>query len=214
MDIPRNAFKHAVAAGQLQIGLWCSLCSNIAAEIVARRRLRLDAARHRAFAQRASRPARPVAGDARRHRDAGRAAGLERHGADQAHPRHRRADAAGSLCAERGRSPARGGGGALSAARRARRRGREPRQPLRPGHRLSARRPTARSACWCRWKPGRHWSSSKRSPRSTASTACSSARPTCPPRWAISAIRRIPSRRRRCRTPRRGSRSSARRPAS
>jgi 4-hydroxy-2-oxoheptanedioate aldolase len=34
MDLPRNAFKHAIAAGQLQIGLWCSLCSNITAEIV------------------------------------------------------------------------------------------------------------------------------------------------------------------------------------
>jgi len=35
MDLPRNGFKHAIAAGQLQIGLWSSLCSNIAAEIVA-----------------------------------------------------------------------------------------------------------------------------------------------------------------------------------
>jgi 4-hydroxy-2-oxoheptanedioate aldolase len=34
MDLPRNAFKHAIAAGRLQIGLWSSLCSNIAAEIV------------------------------------------------------------------------------------------------------------------------------------------------------------------------------------
>jgi 4-hydroxy-2-oxoheptanedioate aldolase len=35
MDLPRNTFKHAIAAGQLQIGLWSSLCSNIGAEIVA-----------------------------------------------------------------------------------------------------------------------------------------------------------------------------------
>ena len=35
MEMPRNAFKHAIAKGQLQIGLWCSLCSNITAEIVA-----------------------------------------------------------------------------------------------------------------------------------------------------------------------------------
>jgi 4-hydroxy-2-oxoheptanedioate aldolase len=34
MDFPRNAFKHALAAGKLQIGLWSSLASNIAAEIV------------------------------------------------------------------------------------------------------------------------------------------------------------------------------------
>jgi 4-hydroxy-2-oxoheptanedioate aldolase len=30
----RNAFKHDLAAGKLQIGLWSSLCSNIAAEIL------------------------------------------------------------------------------------------------------------------------------------------------------------------------------------
>jgi len=35
MELPRNPFKHAIAAGQLQIGLWSSLASNIAAEIVA-----------------------------------------------------------------------------------------------------------------------------------------------------------------------------------
>jgi 4-hydroxy-2-oxoheptanedioate aldolase len=34
MDMPRNAFKHAIAKGELQIGLWCSLCSNITVEIV------------------------------------------------------------------------------------------------------------------------------------------------------------------------------------
>jgi 4-hydroxy-2-oxoheptanedioate aldolase len=34
MDLPRNVFKHAIARGELQIGLWCSLCSPITAEIV------------------------------------------------------------------------------------------------------------------------------------------------------------------------------------
>jgi len=34
-DLQRNAFKHALAAGKLQIGLWSSLCSNIAADIIA-----------------------------------------------------------------------------------------------------------------------------------------------------------------------------------
>ncbi|TCT02225.1 HpcH/HpaI aldolase family protein [Aquabacter spiritensis] len=34
MDLPRNAFKHALAAGDLQIGLWCSLCSNITVDLV------------------------------------------------------------------------------------------------------------------------------------------------------------------------------------
>ncbi len=35
MENTRNAFKHALAAGQLQIGLWSSLCSNVAAEVIA-----------------------------------------------------------------------------------------------------------------------------------------------------------------------------------
>jgi len=34
VELQRNAFKHALAAGKLQIGLWSSLCSNIAAEII------------------------------------------------------------------------------------------------------------------------------------------------------------------------------------
>jgi 4-hydroxy-2-oxoheptanedioate aldolase len=34
MDLPRNRFKRALAEGRTQIGLWCSLCSPIAAEIV------------------------------------------------------------------------------------------------------------------------------------------------------------------------------------
>ena len=34
MDMPRNTFKHAIAKGQLQIGLWCSLCGTVATEIV------------------------------------------------------------------------------------------------------------------------------------------------------------------------------------
>jgi 2-keto-3-deoxy-L-rhamnonate aldolase RhmA len=33
-EFQRNAFKHAIAAGKLQIGLWSSLASNIAAEII------------------------------------------------------------------------------------------------------------------------------------------------------------------------------------
>ena len=34
MDLPRNEFKHAIAASKLQVGLWCSLCNSVAAEIV------------------------------------------------------------------------------------------------------------------------------------------------------------------------------------
>lgn len=36
MDIPKNAFKAALVRGDLQIGLWSSLCSNIVAELVSR----------------------------------------------------------------------------------------------------------------------------------------------------------------------------------
>jgi 4-hydroxy-2-oxoheptanedioate aldolase len=35
MDLPRNAFKHAIAAEKLQIGLWSTLASPIVAEIIA-----------------------------------------------------------------------------------------------------------------------------------------------------------------------------------
>ena len=35
MDIPRNAFKRALADGRRQIGIWSSLGSNIVAEILA-----------------------------------------------------------------------------------------------------------------------------------------------------------------------------------
>ena len=33
-DFQHNAFKHAIAAGKLQIGLWSSLCSNIVADLI------------------------------------------------------------------------------------------------------------------------------------------------------------------------------------
>jgi len=35
MDLPQNQFKAALTKGHLQIGLWSSLCSNIAAEAIA-----------------------------------------------------------------------------------------------------------------------------------------------------------------------------------
>jgi len=35
MELNRNAFKHALSQGRLQIGLWSSLCSNIVAEVIA-----------------------------------------------------------------------------------------------------------------------------------------------------------------------------------
>jgi 4-hydroxy-2-oxoheptanedioate aldolase len=35
MDLPRNAFKHAIAQGKPQLGLWSTLCSRLGAEIIA-----------------------------------------------------------------------------------------------------------------------------------------------------------------------------------
>ncbi len=34
-QLPVNAFKQALRAGHPQIGLWCSLCSNLTTEVVA-----------------------------------------------------------------------------------------------------------------------------------------------------------------------------------
>src|SRR5262245_41690679 len=34
-QLPTNTFKQAIREGRTQIGLWCSLCSNIAAEVIA-----------------------------------------------------------------------------------------------------------------------------------------------------------------------------------
>ena len=35
MDLPRNHFKHEIAAGRQQIGFWCSLASHVSVEILA-----------------------------------------------------------------------------------------------------------------------------------------------------------------------------------
>jgi 4-hydroxy-2-oxoheptanedioate aldolase len=35
MDMPRNTFKHALRAGQVQIGMWSSLCDGLSVEILA-----------------------------------------------------------------------------------------------------------------------------------------------------------------------------------
>jgi len=34
MELPENRFKRAIAEGRLQLGLWSSLCSNIAADVI------------------------------------------------------------------------------------------------------------------------------------------------------------------------------------
>ena len=93
---------------------------------------------------------------------------------------------------------ARGRLDALSAAGHSRRRGLRARQPLRPHARLSDQGQRRDLRAGAGRDPRGAARSSKPSPRSTASTACSSGRPICPPRSAISAIRSIPRCRRRC----------------
>src|SRR5258706_11874875 len=34
-QLPANIFKQAIREGRMQTGLWCSLCSNVAAEVIA-----------------------------------------------------------------------------------------------------------------------------------------------------------------------------------
>ena len=51
MNLATNSFKHALAEGTPQAGIWNSLCSNIASDALALVRLRLGAARHGAFAE-------------------------------------------------------------------------------------------------------------------------------------------------------------------
>ena len=200
MDLPRNAFKHAIAAGQLQIGLWCSLCSNIAADIVRDAGfdwLLLDT-------EHSPNDVPDMLGQLQAVRG-GTATPIVRPAWNDTvlikrYPRHRRADAAGAVRAERGGGEARGRGDALSAARRARRRrlaSRASRYGRVTDYLKKAERDLRAGAGR---DPRRRWSSSRRSPRSTASTACSSGRPISPPRSAISAIPPIPRCRRRWRT--------------
>jgi 4-hydroxy-2-oxoheptanedioate aldolase len=61
MELPRNAFKRALAEGRQQIGLWSSLSSNYTSRSDRRGRLRLDPARHGAFAERPRVTARAAA---------------------------------------------------------------------------------------------------------------------------------------------------------
>ncbi len=148
--------------------------------------LRLAAARHRALAQRAADGPQPAAGGDRRHRAPDRAAAVERHGDDQALPRHRHADAAHSVRRRprrkrrrpsRRRATRRSGVRGFASASRASRFGRVKdyfkryeEEHLRAGADRDAR-----------WRS----TISRRSPRSRASTACSSARATSRRAWAL-----------------------------
>ena len=156
MELPRNAFKHAIAAGELQIGLWCSLCEphrrrdrlataastgSCSTPSIRRTRCRTSCAQLQAVQA--------------RHGVADRARRLERCRADQARTRRRRADASSCpMCRTRRRRSA-------PSRRRAIRRPASAASPAAgapaatAASRTTSRKPMARSACWCRSRPAK-----------------------------------------------------------
>ena len=194
MDMPRNTFKHAIAEGKLQIGLWCSLCSNIAAEIVSRLPASTGSARYRAFAQRSARRARRSFRPCRRHRDAAivRPAWndtvlIKRYldiGAQTLLVPYVQNAEEAQRAVEATRYPPRGMRGVAGASRASR-----------YGRVTDYLKKADAEICVLVQveTQERARRSSRRSRRSTASTACSSGRPICPPRSAISAIPAMPS---------------------
>ncbi len=200
MDLPRNSFKHAIAAGQLQIGLWCSLCSNIAADIVRDSGfdwLLLDTEHSpnevpdlvgqlQAVTGGTATPiVRPAWNDIvliKRCLDIGAQTLLV--------PYVQNAEEA-KRAVEAVRYPPRGVRGVAVASRASR-----------YGRVTDYLKKADSEICLLVQVETQNGArrSSRRSPRSKASTACSSGRPTSPRRSAMSAIPPIPSRRRRCRT--------------
>ena len=100
MELPRNQLQARDCRRQAPDRTVVQPLQQYRSRRRARFRVRLAAARHRAFPQRGPRSAGSNAGARRRYGDAGGPAGLERHGADQALPRHRRTVAAHPLRAE------------------------------------------------------------------------------------------------------------------
>ena len=185
------------SAGEAQIGLWVGLADAYAAELLRHHRLRLAADRRRARAQRscaASLAQLQALAPIRSHPVVRPVAGRRR--ADQAVPRHRRADAARADGRHR-----RAGRGRWSRAmrypprRRARhgqRRWRAPRAGTRS--RTTSSTPTTRSACWCRSRRRRAMDEPGGDRRGRGRRRrLLRARPTSRPRWVISAGRSTPT---------------------
>ena len=188
MPAPKNTFKAAIGQDRFQLGLWVALASPYAAEIVscsgydwllidgehAPNDIPLLSAQAQAVMRSGSHPiVRLPVGETWMIKQI-----LDTGVADVADPdgRERRTGAGAGA-----RRP-------LSAAWRARRR-----RGAWPGIASSAasatisRPPMTRSASSCRSKAAPDWRRLTRLPRSTASTACSSARRISPPIWDISA---------------------------
>ena len=192
MDVPKNEFKKALKAGKPQIGLWSSLSSNYTVEVIAGAGfdwMVLDSEHSPADLENllgqlqaaAPYPTHPVVRvpwndmvNMKRVLDVGAQTLLvpyvcnaeEARAAVSAHP--------------------------LPAGRRARRRRHHARHALRPrqGLRQARARGDLRAGAGRDRRP--RSTTSRRSARSKASTACSSARPTCTPRWATPARSPIP----------------------
>ena len=214
MDLPRNRFKAALAEGRPQIGLWVSLIDGFAAEAVAGAGfdwLLLDT--EHSPGHELERP-RPAPGARALSADPDRPPDDQRHRADQALPRHRRADPAHPLRPVRRRGRGRRRRHALPAARRARHLDADPRHRLRPHPRLP--RPRRGGALPARpdrdpRRPRRPRGDRRRRRRATAS---SSAPPTSRRASATSATPATPRSSPRSRTPSPASAPPASPPAS
>ena len=201
MQTPVNPFKQALAREAAADRPVARPGRPLHHRDLRRRRLRLAAARRRALAQRPAHDPAAGAGHRRlprlaRHRPCPRGPRQRRRRADQAVPRPGRPDLAR---ADGGHAGAGARAGALPCAIRPTASAAWAARAPRAGAACPTmrRRPTTRSACWCRRsraKPLRIWMPS---PRRKASTASSSGRPTSPPPWAMSAIPCIPK----CRPP-------------
>ena len=149
-----NAFRKRLLARETLIGCWCSLANPITTEVLGRRRLRLAAARRRAFAQRRH-DLHPAADGAQGQRQrAGRAAVVER----------RRSRSSGCSTPASTTSSCRSSRPPTTRAapsrRRAIRRRASAASRSRSAATASAPSPTtsatstSRSACWCRSRAG------------------------------------------------------------
>ena len=213
MDIPINELKRALREGRPQVGLWSSLSSHITVEVVAGAGfdwLLLDTEHspneltmvHGQFA-----------GDGGRHRVARRAARVER---SVVIKRFLDIGVQNFLVPWCRMSRKRGAAVAIDPLSARRAFAASPRR-FGPTGMAASRITSARhgeSASSCKSRRGPRWASSKRSPRSTASTACSSGRAISPPTSGTLATARTLMSVPRSTMPSRGSRRQESSPAS
>ncbi len=196
MDLPQNAFKRALTAGKPQIGLWSSLSSHYSVEIIAGAGydwLLLDCEHSPNDLESllpqlqacAPYPTTPIVRVPWNDMvNIKRGAG------------HRRAVAADSLRLQRRGGEGCGCGDALSARRRARRRRHHARDALRPRQGLRQARARGDLCAGAGGDQARARPTGSDLRGGWRRRGCSSARPTCTPRWAI---RERPRTRRSCR---------------